>query len=60
MTDIAMAVDAGMSSGLVLTGDSTRAEAEALASYRQPTYIVERVDELLPASLWAEQGWNAS
>ncbi len=59
MTDIAMAVDAGMASGLVLTGDSTRADAEALATYRQPTYIVERVDELLPATVWDEQGWDA-
>ena len=60
MTDIAMAVDAGMASGLVLTGDSTRAEAEALAESQQPTYIVERIDELLPADVWAEQGWDAS
>lgn len=60
MTDIAMAVDAGMASGLVLTGDSTRAEAEALPSTQQPTYIVERIDELLPADVWAEQGWDAS
>lgn len=60
MTDIAMAVDAGMSSGLVLTGDSTRAEAEALATFRQPTYIVERIDELLPASVWDERNWVAS
>ena len=52
-----MAVDAGMSSGLVLTGDSTR--AQALATHRQPTYIVERVDELLPATIWTEQGWSA-
>ncbi len=60
MTDIAMAVDAGMASGLVLTGDSTRAEAEALAESQQPTYIVDRIDELLPAYVWAEQGWDAS
>lgn len=57
MTDIAMAVDAGMGSGLVLSGDSTEAEAGALPADRQPMYVVDRVDELLPADVWAERGW---
>lgn len=50
-TDIAMATDAGMVSALVLTGDSTRAEAEALPADRQPTYLLERIDHLLPEEL---------
>ncbi len=57
MTDIAMAVDAGMASALVLTGDSTQAEAEGLPTARQPMYVVDRVDELLPADVWADLGW---
>ena len=60
MTDVAMAVDAGMASGLVLTGDSTREQAEALPADRQPTYVVDRVDELLPDTVWAEQGWTST
>ena len=60
MTDVAMAVDAGMASCLVLTGDSTMAEAEALPAHRRPTYVVDRVDELLPDSIWTERGWTAA
>ena len=47
-TDVRMATDAGMASALVLTGDSTRAEAEALPPAEQPTYLLERIDHLLP------------
>lgn len=57
MTDIAMAVDAGMASALVLTGDSTAAESDALPTDRQPTYVLDRVDELLPAGVWADRDW---
>lgn len=46
-TDIAMAVDAGIDSALVLTGDSTRAMAADLPSHRRPTYILDRVDALI-------------
>ncbi|MFI7493963.1 HAD-IIA family hydrolase [Kocuria sp. M4R2S49] len=46
-TDIAMAVDAGIDSALVLTGESTREMADALPPDRRPTYILERIDELL-------------
>ena len=47
-TDIAMAVDAGVDSALVLTGDSTRAQSESLPPARQPSFILDRIDELLP------------
>ena len=60
MTDVAMAVDAGMASCLVLTGDSTSGEAEALPTHRRPTYMVDRVDELLPDTVWVERGWTAA
>ena len=59
MTDVAMAADAGMASCLVLTGDSTLEESEALPAHRRPTYVVDRVDELLPDTIWAELGWTA-
>lgn len=47
-TDMAMARDAGMASALVLTGDSTAAEARALDPEHQPAYMLERIDDLLP------------
>lgn len=48
-TDIQMAVDAGMRSALVLTGETT---PELLAvSTIQPTRVLARIDALLPASL---------
>jgi len=47
-TDMAMAREAGMASALVLTGDSTAEEARALDPGQQPTYMLERIDDLLP------------
>lgn len=47
-TDIAMAVGLGMDSALVLTGDSTRADAEQLPESAQPEYVLEGVSDLLP------------
>lgn len=49
-TDIAMAKAAGMHSALVLTGDSTAAEAAALPPEHRPDYVLDRIDLLLPSS----------
>ncbi len=46
-TDIAMAVDSGMDSALVLTGETTREMLDCAARDRQPTYILNQIDELL-------------
>lgn len=46
-TDVAMAADAGIDSALVLTGESTREMAAALPCDRRPTYVLDRIDELL-------------
>ena len=46
-TDIAMAVDAGIDSALVLTGESTRAMVAELPEERRPTLVLDRIDELL-------------
>ena len=46
-TDIAMAVDAGIDSALVLTGDSTLDMVAALPPERRPTMVLERIDQLL-------------
>lgn len=47
-TDIRMGVAAGIDSALVLTGDSTIADVEAEHERNWPTYVLERVDWLLP------------
>jgi len=49
-TDIRMAVDAGMPSALVLTGDSTARDVLALEPDQRPTYVLDRVDRLIPSS----------
>jgi 4-nitrophenyl phosphatase len=52
-TDIRMARDAGMASALVLTGDTTEAALAAAPEQDRPTWVLERVDRLLPPSAWA-------
>lgn len=49
-TDIQMAARSGMDCALPLTGDSTWAEALALPESEQPTFIVDRLDQLVPPS----------
>lgn len=56
-TDIQMAVKAGIDSAMPLTGDSTWQEAEALDPKDQPTYLLDRVDRLIPVETWKELGW---
>ena len=48
-TDIAMATAAKMDSALVLTGETTPTMAAALALDGVPTWILDRIDHLLPA-----------
>ena len=47
-TDIQMALDCGMASALVLTGDSTREDVAAQPENARPTHVVEWIDQLLP------------
>ncbi len=47
-TDIAMAINAGMESALVLTGDSSQAEVFASKEYERPQFCLERIDQLIP------------
>ena len=56
-TDIRMALDAGMPSAVVLTGD---AKAEDLQNNPEdaPEYVLERIDHLIPADLRADLGWG--
>ena len=57
-TDIGMAINTSMASALVLTGDSTLAEAEDLDPAHQPTYALDRIDHLIPARIREEWGWS--
>ena len=57
-TDIRMALDAGMPCAVVLTGETT---AEALATEpesNRPTYVLDRIDRLIPPRMWEEFGWK--
>ena len=57
-TDIEMAKKTGMFSAMPLTGDSTMEEALALPKARQPDFLLDRVDRLIPAAVWEENGWT--
>lgn len=53
MTDIRMAIDAGMDSVLVLTGDTTPEMLAAAPKHAWPNFAVDRVDHVLPdAQTW--------
>ncbi|KGF02286.1 HAD-IIA family hydrolase [Actinomyces sp. S4-C9] len=57
-TDIQMAVRTGMYSAMPLTGDSTIEEARELDEKDRPTYVIDRLDRLIPADIWEENGWT--
>jgi phosphoglycolate/pyridoxal phosphate phosphatase family enzyme len=48
-TDIAMAIDAGLASALVLTGETNPAMLAEASPHARPTYVLDRIDHLLPA-----------
>ena len=56
-TEIRMAVDAGMPSAVVLTGE-TKAEDLEKESETVPDFVLERIDHLIPADLREEFGWR--
>ncbi len=58
-TDHRMALDAGMGSAIVLTGEVTAAEVAALPPDEAPRFVLDRIDRLLPGHLWTELGWLA-
>ncbi|MHA6524802.1 HAD-IIA family hydrolase [Tessaracoccus sp. G1721] len=57
-TDIQMALEADMPSAVVLTGEATPEEVAALPRSARPTYVLDRVDRLIPAHIWDELGWT--
>ena len=51
-TDVSMGRLAGMSTALVLTGDSTLADLEAVPDAERPTFVLDTLDQLIPPSVW--------
>lgn len=57
-TEIRMALDAGMPSAVVLTGETTAETLGAETGENRPDYVLERIDELMPRRMWPELGWS--
>ena len=57
-TEIRMALDAGMPSAVVLTGDTTSEALEAEPEGNRPDYVLDRIDLLIPHRMWKEFGWT--
>ncbi len=58
-TDIRMGVELGMQSACVLTGEATREDVAALPAQQRPTWVLDGLDQLIPAHVWEELGWQA-
>ena len=57
-TEIRMALDAGMPSAVVLTGET---DAEMLAEEKEenmPEFVLDRIDRLIPQKMWEDLGWS--
>ena len=57
-TDIRMALDAGMPCAVVLTGETTLESLENEPPENKPTYVLDRIDHLIPLRMWEELGWE--
>ena len=57
-TDIRMALDTGMAAALVLTGETRAEDLRGLPPSDTPELVLDRIDRLLPAHVWAELGWD--
>lgn len=55
-TDIQMAINAGMSSALPLTGETTSAMLRGISAEHRPTFVLDRVDHIVPEDVWNELG----
>lgn len=58
LTDIRMALDAGMPAVLVLTGETTIDDLKRLPPRDTPDFVLDRIDRLLPSDIWKELGWS--
>jgi len=58
-TDLQLAKSTGVCSAVVLTGEATAGEVDALSPTSAPDFVLDRVDRLIPPGLWGELGWSA-
>jgi HAD superfamily hydrolase (TIGR01450 family) len=56
-TDVRMALDAGMPSAVVLTGETTAGILAAETRENRPDWVLDRIDRLIPPRMWEELGW---
>jgi ribonucleotide monophosphatase NagD (HAD superfamily) len=59
-TEIKMGIEAKMDTAVVFTGGTTPQMLAETAPENMPTYALTRIDQLIPAKLWAEFGWTDS
>jgi len=57
-TEIRMALDAGMPSAVVLTGETTPEMLADEAPENKPEFVLDRIDRLIPLQMWKELGWT--
>lgn len=57
-TEIRMALDAGMPSAVVLTGETDEKMLQREAEENLPDYVLDRIDRLIPPEMWKELGWR--
>ena len=57
-TEIRMALDAGMPSAVVLTGETKAEDLDEESEENLPDYVLDRIDHLVPADLRREFGWE--
>jgi HAD superfamily hydrolase (TIGR01450 family) len=57
-TDVRMALDAGMPCAAVLTGETSAEMLEDEPPENRPTYVLGRIDRLIPSRMWDEFGWT--
>ena len=57
-TEIRMALDAGMPSAVVLTGETTSEDVQTASEENLPDHVLNRIDLLIPQSMWEELCWT--
>ena len=57
-TEIRMALDAGMLSAVVLTGETSAEMLSAETEENKPNFVLDRIDRLIPPQMWEDLGWT--
>jgi ribonucleotide monophosphatase NagD (HAD superfamily) len=54
-----MGIESGMDTALVFTGETTPEALAAADERMRPVWTLARIDQLMPAELWKELGWES-